>query len=379
MEKIIIAGDFVPQNRISALIETGNFSDVFSDIVPITSESDYNIINLEAPIVSGEGIPIIKNGPNLKTNALAIDALKWAGFNCVTLANNHFYDYGEKGVRDTLTACRERCIDYVGAGLNLAEASQTLYKEIHGKTFGIINCCEHEYSIATENSGGSNPINPIQQYHAISEAKKHADHVIVICHGGIEYFQYPTSRMIEWYRFFIDVGADAVINHHQHCYSGYEIYKGKPIFYGLGNLCFDRSDKRNSSWNKGYLVELIFEGDQISYNLIPYIQCGEKPEIRRINPQIFSACINSINEIIREEKRLASVFDDFVRSKDFEYDMIFLPYNCKILKKLYRYNILPNFFTKYKLSRVRDLLSCESHNDKFKLYIMQLYNKQYFR
>ena len=232
----------------------------------VTSEADYNIINMEAPIVSGEGTPITKNGSNLKVNSCAIDALKWASFDCVTLANNHFYDYGEKGVKDTLIACRERCIDYVGAGLNLTEASQTLYKEIHGKTFAIINCCEHEYSIAAENSGGSNPINPIQQYYAINEAKKQADHVIVICHGGIEFFQYPTPRMVEWYRFFIDVGADAVINHHQHCYSGYEIYNGKPIFYGLGNFCFDRFDKRNSSWNNGYLVELIFEGDQIFHN-----------------------------------------------------------------------------------------------------------------
>lgn len=124
----------------------------------------------------------------------------------------------------------------------------------------------------------------------------------MICHGGIEFFQYPTPRMVEWYRFFIDVGADAVINHHQHCYSGYEIYNGKPIFYGLGNFCFDRFDKRNSSWNNGYLVELIFEGDQIFHNLIPYIQCDEKPEIRRINSEIFSTYINSINEIIREEK-----------------------------------------------------------------------------
>lgn len=137
----------------------------------VTSEADYNIINMEAPIVSGEGTPITKNGSNLKVNSCAIDALKWASFDCVTLANNHFYDYGEKGVKDTLIACRERCIDYVGAGLNLTEASQTLYKEIHGKTFAIINCCEHEYSIAAENSGGSNPINPIQQYYAINEAK----------------------------------------------------------------------------------------------------------------------------------------------------------------------------------------------------------------
>ena len=84
-----------------------------------------------------------------------------------------------------------------------------------------------------------NPLLPIQQFYKIQEAKENADYVLVIVHGGIEHYQLPTSRMIETYRFFIDAGADAVVNHHQHCYSGYERYKSKPIIYGLGNLLFD--------------------------------------------------------------------------------------------------------------------------------------------
>jgi poly-gamma-glutamate synthesis protein (capsule biosynthesis protein) len=52
--------------------------------------------------------------------------------------------------------------------------------------------------------------------------------------------------MVETYRFFIEAGADAVVNHHQHCICGYEVYKGKPIFYGLGNFCFDWA-KRSTS------------------------------------------------------------------------------------------------------------------------------------
>lgn len=115
MEKIIIAGDFVPQDRVATLIETGKYAEVFSDIEPVTSTADYSIVNLEAPVVLGEGQPIVKNGPNLRTSIKAVEALKWAGFNCVTLANNHFYDFGEKGAEDTIEACRKLRIDIVGA------------------------------------------------------------------------------------------------------------------------------------------------------------------------------------------------------------------------------------------------------------------------
>jgi len=378
MEKIIIAGDFVPQDRVATLIETGKYAEVFSDIEPVTSTADYSIVNLEAPVVLGEGQPIVKNGPNLRTSIKAVEALKWAGFNCVTLANNHFYDFGEKGAEDTIEACRKLRIDIVGAGHNLAEASRTLYKEIQGKTFAFINCCEHEYSIATESTAGSNPINPIRQYYVIRESKEKADHVIVVCHGGIEHFQYPTPRMVEWYRFFIDAGADAVINHHQHCYSGFETYNGKPIFYGLGNFCFDRAGKRSSNWNKGYMVELTFDESRITFNLIPYIQCDERAEVRVHYSSEFAFHINSLNESIKDKNRLDRVFEDYSSSRNAGYDMLFLPYNNRFSRKLYSLKLLPDFFTKHKLSRMRDILTCESHYDRFKQYIMQLYNNLIF-
>ena len=133
-----------------------------------------------------------------------------------------------------------------------------LYKEIGDKKLAVINCCEHEFSIATETTAGSNPLNPISQYYAIKEAKEKADYVLVIVHGGHEHYQLPSTRMQETYRFFIDVGADAVVNHHQHCYSGYEYYNGKPIMYGLGNFCFDEGLKKTKQWHEGYIVEISF-------------------------------------------------------------------------------------------------------------------------
>ena len=272
---ILIAGDFVPQSRTLKSLLEQKYESIFGDITKIVQECDYSLLNLEAPILLNSGNPISKAGPNLKAPINTIEAIQYAGFKGVTLANNHFYDYGEDGVVDTIDSLEKSNIDFVGAGRNLIEAGNILFKRICEKEIAFINCCEHEYSIATESKGGANPLNPIRIYQSIQEARQKADYVVVIVHGGIEGYQLPTPRMQEVYRFFIEVGADVVVNHHQHCYSGYEYYKGKPIFYGLGNFSFDWDGKRESIWNEGFLLKLYFDDSGITHELYPYIQGDE--------------------------------------------------------------------------------------------------------
>ena len=263
--KIIVSGDYCPWERVAKDFAKGDYRAIDA-LTPIFAEADYSIVNLECPILHGDEKPIVKSGPHMHADTRALEAIKGIGTKCVTLANNHFRDFGDNGVLNTLSELSAYGIDYVGGGTNLSDAAAVLYKKIGKETLAIVNCCEHESSIATAEHCGSNPLNPIQQYYAIHEAKKKADYMLVIVHGGVEHYELPTPRMQETYRFFIEAGADAVINHHQHCYSGYEIYLGKPIFYGLGNLCFDRSDKRNSIWNEGFLLELDLRGTKTEIN-----------------------------------------------------------------------------------------------------------------
>lgn len=103
MNSVIIAGDLVPIGRVAKLFDDKRFADVLEDVRSVTQECDFSIVNLEAPVVfSKECKPIKKAGPNLKTNNSAIEAIKYAGFDAVTLANNHFRDYGNKGCEDTI-------------------------------------------------------------------------------------------------------------------------------------------------------------------------------------------------------------------------------------------------------------------------------------
>ena len=336
---------------------------MFGEVIEYTSKVDYSIVNLEAPVVVESSVkPIEKCGPNLKCTSKAIGALKYAGFNMVTLANNHFYDYGEDGVKDTLAACEKEGIKTVGGGMNLHEASRIAYIDIRGVNVAIINCCEHEFSIATETTGGSNPLNPIQQYYAIKEAKRRADKVIVIVHGGHEMYQLPSPRMKETYRFFVDAGADAVINHHQHCYSGYEIYKNKPIFYGLGNFCFDWKNRCHSIWNEGYMVILSMNESEYDFELIPYTQGDVFSGVKLIDfKDDFLRNICVLNLIIEDDTKLLAEHKAYMNRTIKGYLLALEPYQNRYLCALYNRGLLPSFLTQKKKMTLLNYLKCESH------------------
>ena len=366
MTDIIIAGDLCPKNRVASLFGYSQYSDVLSEVKPIVENVDYSIVNLEAPIVRGEGTPIPKSGPNLKCAPNVVEAIRYAGFEGVTLANNHFRDYGDEGAQTTINELEKANLDYVGAGKGPGNAARILYKEIGGQTFAFINCCEHEFSVTTdEHQTGCNGLDVISQYHAILEAKEKAQYVIVIVHGGIEMYQLPTPRMVRTYRFFIEVGADVVVNHHQHCYSGYEYYKGKPIIYGLGNFCFDWKGKTNDIWFNGYMAQLSFNDANVSFMPIPYRQCDDTPAVRLsvVDKPLFEQRIQELCSIISDEKLLAAEYEKFLQTTWKNYDLI-SPYANRYLNWLYKKGYLPSIIPKKKIYGILNAIRCESQQER---------------
>ena len=371
--KILIAADFCPRERVAKLIESGNNEAIFGNVKTIVAQSDYGIVNFECPVRTSSGAGIKKAGPSLKCSAKSVEALRYAGFKCVTLANNHFYDQGEAGVKETIQTLINAGIAYVGGGENLEEAGRTLFQEVKDKTIAIINCCEHEFSIATETTGGSNPLNPIKQYYAIKEAKEKADFVILIVHGGIEHYQYPSQRMVDTYRFFVDAGADAVINHHQHCFSGVEVWHGKPIFYGLGNFCFDWKKRNSKLWVEGYMVKLVFDGNRINYELIPYVQNSDNPGVflkKGADFQDWKKRCDEISVIITDKDKLEEKYQELLNRTERFYSTNLTPYNNRITLALYMRHLLPMLMSKRKLRTLLNMLMCESHYDRMLRMLM---------
>lgn len=367
--KITICGDYSPQYRLGTLLEKEDYSAIFGDIKPIFANSDYNIVNFESTIPTNANKAIKKIGPNLSCSEKAVDALQWAGVNVVTLANNHAGDYGPKSLMNTISLLDQAKIYHVGAGKNLDEARKILYLEKGGEVLAVINCCEHEYGVAYKNNAGTNPLDSIAQYHAILEARKIANYVLVIVHGAAEGFQLPTIRMQDTYRFFIDAGADAVINHHQHCYSGIEIYKEKPIYYGLGNFAFDYSND-SKKWSEGIITTLDFNEGGVSHKYTPYIQFGKQVGIHPVKDTTeFDQKIEELSVIISDRQKLEECVGNYFAEWQSTICSRLQPYSGRILKGLYSRRLLPSLLTKTNIRLLQNMVNCETHRERLQYFL----------
>lgn len=365
MFKVLIAGDYCPNARIAQMVDKQDYV-FFDQIKDFVKQTDYSIVNFECPVVTEDVKPIEKCGPCLKTNPNAVDAIKYAGFDCVTLANNHFRDFGDGGCISTLNELNRLNIDHVGGGRNIHEAQQILYKEINGKKLAIVNFCENEFSIATANSAGAAPLDTVDNFHQITTARKNADYVLVIIHGGHEHYQLPSPRMKKLYRYFVELGADAVVNHHQHCFSGYEYYNGKPIVYGLGNFCFDENGQRNSIWNEGYLATIDFSTAQPSLHITPYTQCNNEAAVNILDSDaqhLFNKRLSELNEIIQDDIRLQSYFNEWVKSRERWVYSLFNSYHNRYLNAAANRSWIPYPAPKKEIGAILNYISCEAHRD----------------
>lgn len=362
MSKIFVSGDFGYRGRTQESIRRGEGITLFAPLIDTIAYSDLAIVNFESPV----GTPayfIPKCGPSLCSEKEAIKTLKEVGFSLITLANNHFYDCGEYGVNATLNACREYSVDTVGGGVDIHSATEPYVKILNDEKLVIINACETEFSIASDSSGGAAPLDIIGISQQILKYKDDSK-VIVIIHGGHEFYQLPSVRMQKLYRFFIELGAYSVINHHQHCYSGYELYLGRPIFYGLGNFLFDSaSNKRDSLWNYGYAV--LLDTENISeFTIIPYVQSNESAGIRLMDSNEildFTKKIHDLCVIINDPNSLKIEESQFFSKLGLI--SVLNPFYNGLTSKLYSKKWFPSFITKKHRLYQLHYLQCESHRD----------------
>jgi poly-gamma-glutamate synthesis protein (capsule biosynthesis protein) len=327
--------------------------------------ADIAITNLEAPLLKN-GKAIKKTGPAIKASPETIYALKYAGFNLLTLANNHIMDYGELGLRSTLDLCQANGISTVGAGINYEKASETFYIEIKGIKISILNFAENEWSTTNGSSPGAHPLNPLANFYKIREAKEKSDFVIVIIHGGHELYTLPSPRMKLTYRFFADAGADAIFGHHPHCFSGYELYKNSLIFYSLGNFLFEPFSPVPKCWYHGLAIMLkISKVSNVNFDLIPYSQSYPSTGIHLIHDKInFLKELEKINSTINDDFLLQREFEFFVENKLSKlYKNYLEPMNSIIFRLLKKMGIKKTLLSAEKKRLYLNLIRCESHRD----------------
>lgn len=365
LPSLIIAGDLCPMGQSERLLGNSQAGRLFDGITPLLQTADLSIVNLECPLTR-QTKPIIKSGPHLRADPACAKGIRSAGFDIVSLSNNHILDMGAAGLKDTLIACTGAGLRTVGAGVNLVDATQPLVVDIQGTRVAILAFTENEFSIATSCSAGAWPVDPIDNTFQIRQVAPNADFVLVLLHGGNEHYALPNPGMVKLCRYLVDLGADAVVCNHVHAPSGIEIYERAPIIYSTGNLLFEW-ENQPAQWYKGYLTKLFIQpGAVAAVKLIPYWQSKDQPGVALMNhseQREFFAHLSELAAVIADPAALRKEWDLFVRSKRIQYLSLILGLN-RAERQMLRLGIGP--FGRLGRSDgpgLLNLFTCESHRD----------------
>ena len=361
---ILFTGDFCPHNRIEQLSKQEDYALIYNDFIDVFRGNDLNVTDIECPLTdSKKRIP--KSGPYQWAAPHTIGILKYVGVGLAGMANNHIMDCDAEGASDTVRVCIEAGIATVGIGSTELERRKPFSITIKGKKIAVINFAENEFITAPGNEMGANSLNLVNNYYDITAAKKDHDFVLLMVHGGNEFYHLPSPRLKETYRFFIDIGADAVISNHTHCFSGYEVYNGKPIFYSLGNFIYDWPGKVNADWNKGFVVKLKIT-DTIDFNIIPLKQNNETPGIFHLNEaeqKGFAERLAQLNVIIGDDEKLEAAFNEYCATVKRMYESFIEPNFGNTVASVRARGFFPKLMTKKKRLLLLNITRCEAHRD----------------
>ncbi len=237
-------GDVMMGRSVEQIGKQDGYDRLFENVSYLWNDSDYVICNLESAVLNTvEKYNQADKEITLYAKSKSIVALKNAGFNLVSAANDHVRDYGSKGLRNTINVLNNHNLEYVGIGENIEEAKKYNIKKINGLTVATSSISEITpvgFS-ATEDRAGIFSSKSYDDYpEVIREAKKEADIVIAYIHWGEEYSKIVTDEQRQLARNLVNAGADIVIGSHPHTLQPIEKYNDGIIFYSLGNFIFDQ-------------------------------------------------------------------------------------------------------------------------------------------
>lgn len=381
--QIIIGGDFAPTLSNYDLFCSGDVDTLFgSEILNLLSSSDVRIFNLETPLISKKS-PIKKCGPNIGIDEKVIKGIKKLNPSCLGLANNHIMDHDREGFENTLKVLKNNDIEFCGIGTDFNHLRPFIIKDVNNFKIGIYACAEHEFSIATNTKCGVNPFDSMQTYYEIMNFSKKCDFLIVLYHGGKEFYPYPSPKLQNYCHKFIDSGADFVVCQHSHCIGCEENYRTKKIVYGQGNFIFD-DGTNTEQWNSGLLIRLsILKAHAIeSVNYYVHDRCSNCVRLADKNKTQ-----NVLNDFFDRSKQI--VDQDFIEKqyKKFsdlqmctllrKFDLISSTFLFRFFNKITRQRLGRFYFKKLYLKNksydLQNILECEAWHE-MALQVVKNYN-----
>lgn len=244
-------------------------------------EDDLTIVNLECA-VSDLGAPEPRRY-TFRGDPEALPAMRLAGVDVANLANNHSLDFGPEAMLDGRANLVAAGIRPVGAGADVREAGHPATVRVKGRTIAVLGFTEivpaNGWYATADRPGVARGGDSEAMAAAVAAVAKAADVVVVSIHWGIERSTRPTAEQVERAKALIDAGADVILGHHPHVVQPLSWYKGRPIFYSLGNFVWRRSFA--ASYDTGIAEVRIAPNGTVEARLIPaYIQASGHPVLR---------------------------------------------------------------------------------------------------
>ena len=360
--KILILGDVgASQNNMQAFCNADK--DLFSvEIQDICNKADFVLLNLEKPLTDIIS-PLGMCPPDYIASTNTIRGIKLLHPTAVTLANNHIMDQREQGLQSTIEILNQKHIQYVGVGKDIQEARKPLIITKEEMRIGIYACCEKEFSFATETTSGANIFDPLISFDDIAELKTDCDYLIVLFHGGMQGYPYPTPYQQKVCRKMCEKGADLVICQHSHIIGCEEKYLNGTIIYGQGNFLLDEIDNKN--WHSGLMVEIELDKNSRAINYIPVQTNNHKAIIHPEKKEIMNNFVKRSTEIINS-KFVSDSFSKLSDQKISDY-LVKLSGKGRLIQKIFRrMGITKRYkrlYSKDVCNMILDYFYCDSHRE----------------
>jgi len=236
-------GDVMFGRRTDLRMVTYNdYTHPFLNVAQELAAADVTVANMENPI--SDRITVNHNYGTyvFGTSTRATKGLTFAGFDAVSLANNHTLNAGQGALLDTFRALNAANVKYFGAGANIAEARRPAIVQAKGVRFAFLGYDDITGSAygAGPSRPGNAPLNVNNVIADVKAARQKADVVVPFFHWGVEYQLYPSTRQREIAKAAVEAGAGLVLGSHPHWVQAIEFYRGALIAYSMGNFVFDQ-------------------------------------------------------------------------------------------------------------------------------------------
>lgn len=368
--RLYIGADFVPTDINRVLFETGNIEAlVGKELLGLFKQSDLNVFNLEVPLTDAS-TPIDKFGNNLKSPTKTIYGYKALEPIFLTLANNHSLDHGVEGLTTTLELLNKHDIKNAGAGANVKEAKKPFIFEKDGIRIGFYLCAEHEFTVASCHTMGANPFDVLESFDDVETLKKTCDYVIVLYHGGKEFYRYPSPMLQRYCRKFVDKGADLVVCQHSHCIGSREDYGKGTIIYGQGNFIFNSEFyiQHKEFVKDSLLINIEATKDSFIVSEVPIrsTEMGTRLATESEADETLTA-YKQRSEHIRDAHFVVQAYKDFADThvKRYLREFIGRSFTIRVINALFGRKLMQLLLGKTSYLAIQNYLECEAHHELF--------------